>query len=217
MRALPSQSAARASRCSLPRAAAPTRTTSTELPESQAERVRACCSARISVGTISAACHPDSTASIMAAKATAVLPLPTSPCRSRFIGSGRPMSCAISPSTRACARVRANGRGATARASASGEASKRIPGSTLTPARRRAIASCRKKSSSKMSRRKAGVARASACLGSVPAPGKWASRSASARPRSALRARTSEGRSSTAKGASSSQSRFMSLRRAGCW
>ena len=97
---------------------------------------------------MSAACQPDWTASIIAANATAVFPLPTSPCRSRFIGSGRPMSRAISESARACAPVSANGSRAVARRIASGDASKAMPAWARTPRRRRARASCRKNSSS---------------------------------------------------------------------
>ena len=45
--------------------------------------VLACCRARISVGAISAACAPASTATSIAISATMVLPEPTSPCSSR--------------------------------------------------------------------------------------------------------------------------------------
>ena len=163
-----------------------------------------------------AACQPDWTASSAAAKATAVLPLPTSPWSSRFIGSGRAMSRAISPSTACWEPVSWNGSRATAAATAAGPASKAMPASTFTPRRRRASASWRKKNSSKTSRRKAGVARAAAASRSVPGAGKWACCSASPRPSSRRRRRTGAGRSSGARGASSSQSRFISLRRAGC-
>ena len=56
------------------------------------ERRRAtarCWRARISVGAISAAWPPASTAASMARSATSVLPEPTSPCSSRFIRSSR--------------------------------------------------------------------------------------------------------------------------------
>ncbi len=52
---------------------------------SSSRRLRACCSARISVGAMSAACHPPSTASSMANSATTVFPDPTSPWSMRFI------------------------------------------------------------------------------------------------------------------------------------
>ena len=45
-----------------------------------------CCSARISVGAISAHCQPASIASAAASAATTVLPEPTSPCSRRCIG-----------------------------------------------------------------------------------------------------------------------------------
>ena len=45
-----------------------------------------CCSARISVGAISAVCQPHSAARTAERTATIVFPLPTSPCRRRRIG-----------------------------------------------------------------------------------------------------------------------------------
>ena len=85
------------------------------------------------MGAITAACLPLATARLQATAATAVFPEPTSPWRSRFIGSGAPMSLAISPITRRWAPVGANGRIASARSSAAGETSKAWPGSTRTP------------------------------------------------------------------------------------
>ena len=64
-----------------------------------------CCSARTSVGAISAPWRPPSTATSSVAVATSVLPDPTSPCKSRCIGSGEARSAAISPSTRRWAPV----------------------------------------------------------------------------------------------------------------
>ena len=164
-----------------------------------------------------AACQPERIASMAAAKATAVLPLPTSPWRSRFMGSGDPMSEAISAKARSCARVKAKGTRARAAWRAAGEASKAIPGSRRTPRRRSASASWRKKSSSKARRRKGPVARAAARTMSVPGGGKWAWASAAARPSRKRRSRIPSGSSSTASGAYSSTSRFMSFRSAGCW
>ena len=54
--------------------------------------VAACCSARISVGAMNATWRPFSIATSAASSATIVLPAPTSPCSSRFIGSGCCMS-----------------------------------------------------------------------------------------------------------------------------
>ena len=51
-----------------------------------------CCSARISVGAMKATWNPFSIATSAAISATIVLPDPTSPCSSRFIGCGRFMS-----------------------------------------------------------------------------------------------------------------------------
>ena len=55
-----------------------------------------CCSARISVGAMNATWKPFSIATSAAISATIVLPDPTSPCSSRFIGDSRCMSATIS-------------------------------------------------------------------------------------------------------------------------
>ena len=60
------------------------------VPNSQPSSVRMCCSARISVGAISATWKPFSMATNAASEATMVLPDPTSPCSSRCIGQ-RPL------------------------------------------------------------------------------------------------------------------------------
>ena len=74
------------------------------------EAVSACCSARISVGAMRTAWPPFSTAKSIAESATIVLPLPTSPCSSRFIGSGFIKSSKISRMTRFCGAVNSNPR-----------------------------------------------------------------------------------------------------------
>ena len=84
----------------------PTRTPS---GSSQPRKLRACCSASSSVGAITAACAPFSTARSAASAATTVLPEPTSPCTSRIIGRSRARSAAISPHVRCCAPVSRNG------------------------------------------------------------------------------------------------------------
>ena len=58
-------------------------------PPSSRSSVRWCCSASVSVGAISAAWAPFSTARSIACSATTVLPLPTSPISSRCIGRSR--------------------------------------------------------------------------------------------------------------------------------
>ena len=68
-----------------------------------------CCSARISVGAISAHCQPASMHTVAASAATTVLPEPTSPCSKRCMGTGRARSRAISSPTRRCAAVRLKG------------------------------------------------------------------------------------------------------------
>ena len=65
-------------------------------PPSSESSVRWCCSASVSVGAMNAAWAPFSTARSMAASATAVLPLPTSPISSRCIGRSRARSASIS-------------------------------------------------------------------------------------------------------------------------
>ena len=75
--------------------------------------VWACCSARISVGAIKAACAPLSAAHNMAWRATRVLPDPTSPCNRRCMATGRCKSWPISSMARVCACVSLKGRFAT--------------------------------------------------------------------------------------------------------
>ena len=75
---------------------------------------------------MSTAWHPASTAVRRAMTATIVLPDPTSPCSSRFIGTGRARSDRISDQTRSWAGVRAKGSSRRSRAtSAPGGASAR--------------------------------------------------------------------------------------------
>ncbi len=78
-------------------------------PESTPQIVRKCCSASTSVGAISTAWWPSATAPIIAARATTVLPEPTSPCSSRAIGCGRPRSSSIASRAARCAPVSSNG------------------------------------------------------------------------------------------------------------
>ena len=71
-----------------------------------------CWRARISVGAISAAWRPASTALAMASSATTVLPEPTSPCSRRSMRLSEARSRRISASARACAPVSPKGRAA---------------------------------------------------------------------------------------------------------
>ena len=64
-----------------------------------------CCSASTSVGTMSAPWCPLCTAANNAARATTVLPEPTSPWSSRCIGKGPAMSATITARARRCAFV----------------------------------------------------------------------------------------------------------------
>ena len=63
------------------------------------DNVWKCCSAKTSVGAIKADCLPDETAVIIAAAATTVLPLPTSPCKSLPMAVSLDISLLISPIT----------------------------------------------------------------------------------------------------------------------
>ena len=67
-----------------------------ERVEQPRESSRKCWSARISVGAMNATCRPFSIATTAASSATMVLPAPTSPCSSRFIGSGAACPSTIS-------------------------------------------------------------------------------------------------------------------------
>ena len=71
--------------------------------------MRWCCSASVSVGAISAAWAPFSTARSMAASATDVFPLPTSPINSRCIGRSCARSESISSIARSWSPVSSNG------------------------------------------------------------------------------------------------------------
>ena len=71
--------------------------------------VAKCCSASVSVGAISAAWRPCSTARSIAYSATTVLPLPTSPISSRCIGRGSARSSSICSIARCWSPVSANG------------------------------------------------------------------------------------------------------------
>ena len=79
-------------------------------PLSSCPTVRKCCSASTSVGAISADCRCAEAAASTAARATRVLPLPTSPCSRRLMGGvPRAISPVISPMQRRCAPVGVNG------------------------------------------------------------------------------------------------------------
>src|SRR5918992_322802 len=78
-------------------------------PPSSESSVRWCCSASVSVGAMSAAWAPFSTARSMAPKATTVFPLPTSPISSRCIGRSPARSASISPMARTWSSVSSNG------------------------------------------------------------------------------------------------------------
>ena len=73
---------------------------------------------------MNATCRPFSIATSAASSATMVLPAPTSPCSSRFIGCGRCRSSTISLSACFCPAVSRNG--STARADSRMRSSTRI-------------------------------------------------------------------------------------------
>ena len=127
----------------------------------------ACCSARTSVGTIRAPWCPLWTAPSRAARATTVLPEPTSPWSSRCMGKGPARSATITASVRRCAVVSSKGRAAKKRATrvpptapviSRGDTSWRRARALCSKAlRRRTRASWRRNSSSNTSRRRAGA------------------------------------------------------------
>ncbi len=175
-----------------------------------------CCSARTSVGTMRAPWWPPWTAANRAATATTVLPDPTSPWRSRCMGSGPAISAKMAARARRWALVSSKGRPERNRRTRSGPsaASSRVawPPSAVGPvasraetawrmarascsrARRRSIrASCRRNSSSKASRRRAGTV-------STSVSGRWAPPKASVRPTRPSRRRHGSGRGSAKEG-----------------
>ena len=136
--------------------------------------VRKCCSASVSVGAISAPCRPASTARSSVCSATAVLPEPTSPWRSRCMGVVRPRSASISAIACSCASVSVNGSASRYRAASSpGSGSASATSASRSTVRRRS-ASCSVNSSSSARRRRARSASSSP-------RGRWMPTSASAR------------------------------------
>ena len=140
--------------------------------EQRLSTVRKCCSASVSVGTISAPCRPASTARRSAYSATTVFPDPTSPWSSRCIGRSRSRSPSISAIACSWCLVNANGSAARYRATNSPGGGSGRPGSPST--RVRSTASWRATSSSKASRRRAVSA-------SSRSSGKWIAARASRR------------------------------------
>src|SRR5881628_1723820 len=91
--------------------------------------VSKCCSASSSVGAISTAWWPASMTVSAARSATSVLPLPTSPWRSRRIGCGAARSAAISAKARSCAPVGRKGRRRCSAGTRRVDGGKAVPGS----------------------------------------------------------------------------------------
>ena len=95
------------------RAAAPklpvNNSTRTSLPARNRPIDAPCCSASNSVGATIAAWPPAATAASIPYNATAVLPLPTSPCSNRFMGTTPAISPEISAHARSCSDVNTNG------------------------------------------------------------------------------------------------------------
>ena len=138
---------------------------------SRSASVAACCRAKISVGASRALCQPFWAANQMAAAATSVLPLPTSPCKSRFIGTSPHRSPTISSVERRCAPV-----GGYGRLRQNGPRSSGCIGALvrLRPwLRKRKMPICSRYSSSKMSLRLAAARSAAFC-------GAWMARTACA-------------------------------------
>ena len=136
---------------------------------------RWCWTARTSVGASITHCRPASTTWSIANNATTVLPEPTSPCRSRFMGSSRVRSAEISSSTDACPPVSSNGiRASMAARSPSPRTGLAGAGSRATNRRLAPSSNCSASASSKRSRYPARSL-------SREFSGRWALRSASSR------------------------------------
>jgi len=116
---------------------------------------RKCCSARMLVGAISAACPPFATTISIARTATSVLPDPTSPCSRRFMGTARARSARISCTARSWAAVSGKGRLASTPASQPSVTGWGTPGSFCQARRRISMATCSRNSSSKANRSRA--------------------------------------------------------------
>ena len=148
-----------------------------------------------------------------ASAATMVLPLPTSPCSSRFIGLGCFMSLAISWITRRCAPVGLNGSMVLIRSRTRSSSAKAIPGSVRALARFSATPHSSQKNSSKIRRNCACVRKVLSRRRSLSTGGKWVWRMAVQR--SGIPSRSSRKRGSgSSSGASSASTRSISVRRA---
>ena len=122
---------------------------------SKLEIVRKCCSASTSVGAISAAWLPLFAQASIAARATTVLPEPTSPWSRRAIGVVLASSPSISVSERRCAAVSAKGRDSRKPRTVSASAIAGARPACASRRLRRTTASCTASSSSKASLRSA--------------------------------------------------------------
>ncbi len=152
--------------------------------------VAKCCSASVSVGAISAAWAPDSTARSIAYSATTVLPEPTSPISSRCIGRSPTMSSSTAAIALRWSPVGVNGSESRSQRSVSapGGSSAAACAPSRRRARRRRSAICSSRSSSNASRRR------------PPSwSPKWAASSAAARSgsRSSARIRAGSGSSTS--------------------
>ena len=111
-----------------------------------------------------------------ASAATSVLPLPTSPCSSRYMGCGAAMSCAISPSTRFCAPVGLNGSICLMRSRTRSVRANAMPGYRRALARFSSSPHSSQKNSSKISRYCAGERKAFSSRRSESGGGKCSAR-----------------------------------------
>ena len=167
-------------------ASSPACSTATRRPAllPQPAKVRPCCSASTSVGAMSRLWPPARAMSKTAAKATAVLPLPTSPCNSRCMGVALVRSANTVRMARSWAVVGVKGSAARADVStASPSTAQRQPVAWRARARSKASPTCTTNKSSKARRCCAGAcpAKSSANFSSESeASGWWTWRSDSA-------------------------------------
>ena len=160
-------------------------------PPSRVSSVRWCCSASVSVGAISAAWAPFSSARSIAPSATTVLPAPTSPISSRCIGRSPARSASTAAIAARWSAVSSNGSDSRQRSTSVPRAASGLARRPSRRARRRpATASWSRNSSSKASRCRASRSSSSRS-------GKWAAQSAAGRSVSPSSARSRPGSGST--------------------
>ncbi len=151
---------------------------------------------------------------IAASAATSVLPLPTSPCSSRYMGCASAMSCAISASTRFCAPVGRKGSISLTRSRTRSVSLNQTPGCSRALARFNSRPHSSQKNSSKINRYCAGARNAFSTRKSAFGGGKCSSRMAVQRSGNFSCTRMCSGNASSRSGAMLSRILWISVRSA---